>query len=428
MRLYYRLGVAAEKPPLVTRTDLYDGLVVNAHVGAWGQGWVSILLQQLGKPFIVDPYTYVFSHATDSTLRPDGDLRKSFEELRPSLPPILRRSLDEKRRIIPSDLRDTDGGYTTALPDVVETVLRLERELLKGPTLDQTSLEGYLALLEGPKRRSKVSPEYLIPPYFYIDNLDDPWLDVTLRCADIATRTASQAEKVMVKLAMSVDCLRDRDLAPMLTDRLHDADAIALWISGFDETEVATGTIDTMASLIEALADAGLDVHNHHGGYLSILMSRNGLSAVCSGPGYGESREVTQVTSGGGYRKRWYYPTLHQPIDEPTFRQFFSDHPEELACDCDSCRGAHETAAALSSEGTPEFVENFIEAMTRDDLTAHHMQCRKREVLEVTNRTVPELVGQLDEMHSLAEKLHFERYEIPYAFLDRWARFLEGYQ
>ena len=106
MKLYYRLGVAADRELLQRYAHLLDGFVINAHIGAWSGGWLPVFLQQLEKPYYIDPYTSIYSHNIEGTLNPSGDPKASFLKLADRLPRHIRTALDEVSPIQPTSLLD----------------------------------------------------------------------------------------------------------------------------------------------------------------------------------------------------------------------------------------------------------------------------------------------------------------------------------
>src|SRR3989441_9922375 len=107
--LWYRLGSAQEQALLAKYRDSYQGLVIPAHILAWGRAWVTSLLNRLAKPFLIDPMTYVFSQ-TSNLIQGERGLKKSYDALLnlcgAEVSKLVRRS-----PLGPADLsNDTAGG------------------------------------------------------------------------------------------------------------------------------------------------------------------------------------------------------------------------------------------------------------------------------------------------------------------------------
>src|SRR3990170_1028609 len=159
MEIYYRIGTAGEQGLFDAGKDSYDGVAVGAHVAANGRTWVSGLLFRLGKPYFVDPVTYVFAQDPRMVRRAD-ELRRSYDALSEAYGGVIRQHAG-KRALRVSDLRPPG-----AAEGLVAQVLGFQETVFSRLDAAQASILEYLEEL-GETVRGPSSPALLIPPYFY---------------------------------------------------------------------------------------------------------------------------------------------------------------------------------------------------------------------------------------------------------------------
>ena len=58
---YYRIGPMSEKKILMGNKERFHGVVISAHIAAHYYDSLKKYLFSLGKPFFIDPMTYVFT-------------------------------------------------------------------------------------------------------------------------------------------------------------------------------------------------------------------------------------------------------------------------------------------------------------------------------------------------------------------------------
>lgn len=97
---------------------------------------------------------------------------------------------------------------------------------------------------------------------------------------------------------------------------------------------------------IETFQSAERQVYNMHGGYLSALLSKKGLTGFSHGVGYGESKDVVPVIGVIVPTVNYHYPPLHirtSIIDvERALSEleiFDANDFHAKVCDCTVCKG-----------------------------------------------------------------------------------------
>src|SRR5919201_114823 len=106
--LWYRIGSAQEQRALEAYKGAYTGLVVPAHILAWGRAWVTGLLSRVSKPFLVDPMTFIFAQGSDM-IKGVKEVKKSYEKLLGLYGDSFWRIV-ERRPVRPTDFLDTKGN------------------------------------------------------------------------------------------------------------------------------------------------------------------------------------------------------------------------------------------------------------------------------------------------------------------------------
>ncbi len=59
---FYRLGPTKEKELFKRHRDTYDGVVIPAHIASYYCAFCSEFVGSLGKPYFIDPMTYIFAN------------------------------------------------------------------------------------------------------------------------------------------------------------------------------------------------------------------------------------------------------------------------------------------------------------------------------------------------------------------------------
>lgn len=421
MKQYYRLGIAADRDILHEYAHLFNGFVINAHIGSWASGWLPPFLHGLEKVYYIDPFTSIFSHNIEATLNPNGEQKASYAKLADRLPDVMHDALDNLSMIQSSTMLDAGVASNT-----VDRIMELQRELFLMRDPDQVSILEYLDYLDGGGKDDQLHPEFIVPPYFRFDSLDDPWFDVNRRMIELTIDRKEKDEKVMAVLHTTEGVVILGDAHERLTETVGVADAVNLWIDEFNEARASAALLSSLSDLIRTLEQAGKEVHLSYGGYLSIILQKVGLAGSCSGLGYGMSKGVESKTTGGGFPKRWYYQELHAYMDEAAFRSYFSTYPSELVCTCPACQASRGQAIRTAVEGTPEFIDGFMASMNKDRLNLHFLHCRNQEDHDTRDSSIEDIITQLRDIQEKAERNGFREYNIPFDFLDRWISFLSG--
>lgn len=414
--LYYRLGSARDKEPLVTASPAVDGLVIGGNLFAWGRPWVSLFLQKMQKPFFVDPMTYVFAKDPSLIMR-DGSIRKSYDALKDWLDWKVE-GVAGRRPLRPQDFGE--GRDKEAIKKFVLEVLEFQRKI---PWVDdklQKSLEKYGEMAGEDLLGAQPSPEIYLSPYFHATDTTDPWYRITIECAH-AAREAEDYEPVVPVLCLSESFILDRGGRQQICRDLSGFERCALWISGLEEYTGSVERLTALKQIVEGLADQEISVINMYGGYFSLLLYHSGIGVTCCGPGYGESKNADQVATGGGFPDRYYIPRAKRVAVEANARTFLSRNPTFL-CDCQVCR---EIGRSLNIDpSSPEFpiqLDYFFQEIRGVKARMHYIRCRAEESAKVGTSRPDALKDELLTCKSALEDASSATLGVPVEYLGRWA-------
>lgn len=408
-KLYYRIGMAAEKNILLDEyiKDTYHGVVVGANVAAYGKTWVSQFLKTLSKPFFIDPQTHAFQTSRDFILKNDG-MKKSYSTLALEYG-IERIVLDGKRELVPEDFDVRED-----LIKFVKSTMEFQRKLISPVTGSQKSIFEYAEILGYDEEISKVEePEFLIAPYFYFRNTEDPWYNVNLHLMDCAKELFSESE-VYVVICTEKDVLLEKKEIDIIVDHYSDINGIILWFSDFNELNQEKEILKSYIRFLRKLSSK--DIIAMYGGHFSILSSKFGLNGISPGIGMSEYKNVTHRVTGGVFSNRYYIPQAKTMVVEADARSFYLDHPADL-CKCNVCGEITKNASSDPNE--------FFTQLTPELAKKHYCLCKAAENRYIQERPLSEITENLKGDFNFCEENIDGIYNIKYRHLEVWLSVLE---
>ena len=219
IKKYYRFGVA-EKTAFRDKSDSYHGIVISAHIVAYYSTSIREFLRTIGKPFFVDPMTYVFARDPDHIKR-KGKLRKSYKKLSERYGEVIENIAG----ITPLDPHVfTDAGV---IDDFASIVLSFQEQILGAP---HGSLQKYFKIL-GEEAEEKIqAPEFLVAPYFYASSYNDPWYEISLKLAKRSNELKGNNQLYTV-ICISSEMLLDSSLISQIRSDYSGFDGLIYWVS-----------------------------------------------------------------------------------------------------------------------------------------------------------------------------------------------------
>jgi hypothetical protein len=409
--VFLRLGSHSEKQYVIKTLRLFRGALVGANLLESTPGaTVSFALNVIGqgRAFAIDPLTYTFgmdlSYIKSETIdRAKGKgakkitLKKSFAKLAEELGSPVSDAVAKDRPVKPGDFdEDTTEPFC-------ESVYSYQAERMR------TYFEADVQLKEFSTECP--DPTFVFAPYFYIPYPQSgwrEWRELNLKLAKTFAQIDGEVEK------HGVICIDQRALDDgerwLRTCRAFIETALPafwLWLSPLNEEKIGDTRLQSLAEGIRVFEDAGRRVYNMHGGYLSALLSKRGLTGFSHGVGYGESKDVVPVVGVIVPTVNYHYPPLHvrtSIIDVENalseLEIFDADNFHEKICDCTVCKGV--IAGDLKNlRQFGDFVlkkGNQRESQTPDSAKKcrlHFLLARRKEIDHVSELSPKDLTQEL---------------------------------
>jgi len=369
--LFYRLGLTREKEFFKRHRDTYDGVVIPAHIASYYHKFCAEFVGSLGKPYFIDPMTYIFANDplqlkrfvkdkdTGRTERDalgrkrKGDVRRSYSKLiEHDYGGVVKTAAEDGRRLVPGDLTDADD-----LDDLVQKVLEFEATRLAAIPDKYRKYEEYAKKAGRPVGALSIPPMCLVPPYFPTTTLlPRGWHSTNLRLVQRAKTMAGGLPVFAMILAnpqiLAQDARRiGEDYAAV------GADGFLLWPDGFGSDQDPTALQVVFDSVTE-LSKGGRPVMLMYGGAFSLALHYAGLTGFACGICYGERKLSTQdMDVEGVVLPRYYIRRLKRKvIIETEARRIQIAQDPNLVCDCVICRRKPEPADQDDTESREHFM------------------------------------------------------------------------
>ncbi len=416
--VYLRLGSHSEKQYVLKTAGLFQGVLVGANLLESTPGaTVSLAIKILGglnKAFAIDPMTYTFgmdlgyiqSETIDRTSRKPGarkvSLKRSFANLAKHYgEPVSSRVLTHKKPVSPAEF---SGNLITDFSRAVFNyqVMRMKFQWDADPQLNEFAKE-------------LPAPSFVFSPYFYthFERTGGAWkawheLNVSL------ARSFAQIETDLPKhsvLCIDQSVLRSRSILMGIGKEYIETgcNACWLWFSKLIEQDIEEDELYNLVGFTNQFRDAGIALYNSHGGYLSALLSKHGMTGFSHGVGYGESKDVVPIIGVTIPTVNYHLPPLHvrvpmleleRALPELKIRSAADFHSR--ICDCTVCKGILKGQLSYLHEfgDTVTKVGNIRESQTPDSAKKcrfHFLLARKKEVEKVAATSLVELKRHLND-------------------------------
>lgn len=416
VKIYYRLNIAGEKDLLLDCKSRYHGVVVGAHILALGKNWISPFLKKLDKPFFIDPVTYVFSFDLSHIRNKKGDLRKSYELLTKKYRGVIKSAIGNDRSLSVDDLSDSDK-----IDDFSKSVIDFQRNVFVEETPSQKSISDYAELLGEGVTVGAHYPEFLVSPYFYVEDIDDPWYELSLKVSKTSIKYKNDLD-LYAMICVSHEMLKNNDMVSQIISDYRGFDGYVLSISGFDEYKKDEEILEGFIQMVSKLSEYGKPVVNLYGSYFSFLSSKFGLSAISSGIGMGESKDLMSKTTGGRYAKRYYVPTSKSIATETDARSYYSEN-FDLLCKCKVCGDIIKDMP--SDIKASDIVNSFFDNSDAKLSKKHFIENRYYESKTISESSTNALIDILSKHIQQCQDSKMEFFKINYKHLDTWKVVLE---
>lgn len=377
----------------------WDGLVVPGTLATfYFEGTGGFVLTR-HVPYLIDPRTPLLQTLVDVRR---GSPKKSHLKL---------AEIHDHDVIATWPDREIDRGHWEdgRWPRVVDSVLEFQLAYSGTAT---AKVSKYLQLLRDAGRNPPVAdppdPQWLVPPYWAVDSPADPWWTLTREAIRIAAAAHGRRVTPILTLRKDVPIFMFSELIERLPDGITD---VFCWSSDWQEASGTETDIRGWVSVVELATRRGVRVRNLYGGYLSVLLTAEGLAGLNHGVGYSEARDYRRLSTTGAPPTRYYVPALREFMTVPTAQPVIDHLPAEWACPCSICQ------AMADEDGRPR-----IGGLKPEALKKHFLFARAAEF----RRVDASLQDELDDLDLVGEWV--ERNSRPFlsaadgARLRKWAR------
>lgn len=367
---FYRLGPTKEKELFKRHRDTYDGVVIPAHIASYYNKFCAEFVGSLGKPYFVDPITYIFANDPRQLKRfvkdkntgrtkkdahgrkKKGDIRRSYSKLiDEDYQSLVRVAVDDNRSLVPSDFADRN-----ALNQFVQNVVEFQRTRLAAIPDKYKKYEKYAKSAGKPLRTSGNTPMCIVAPYFPTTMNPRGWHRTNLQLA-------RQAKVVADGLPVFAVILADPQVLAHSVEQVvadyatTDVDGFLLWPDGFSSDQDVVA-LQAVFNAVEILSKSNKPVILMYGDAFSLTLQYAGLSGFVCGICYGERRLSTQdMDVEGAIPPRYYIPRLKKKvvIETEARRIQLQDYPD-LVCHCDVCQRKPDPATQDDTESREHFM------------------------------------------------------------------------
>ena len=315
-----RYGTAADQKYLLKPFDAtYDALIINANILAHMPNALALMLQQLKKPFFIDPQTHAFQHGVEylESTANAGKIKKSVLNLIQAYgEPVKTKIVSHKKALEPKDFASTH-----VLKEFCRNVTKFQTKTIDSLVSKGDSAKYYAYLKKkGYKTELSFSPTLVVAPYFYLTpQTFDVWLAVNIRCLNEVLEAEKKTSlKIGAQIVIDSKILSNPDLVKKLVAEYakNPPSVFLLWIDSFVEQAADADLLRAYVEFVEKLS-VHAPVINLYGSFFSVALMMCGilpkLRGVAHSLEYGESRPVVPV-GGGVPVSKFYLPVLHSRL------------------------------------------------------------------------------------------------------------------
>jgi len=368
---FYRLGPTKEKELFKRHRATYDGLVIPAHIASYYHKFCSEFVGSLGKPYFIDPMTYIFANdpaqlkrfvkdketgrtkRDASGRRRKGDVKRSYSKLiEQHYQGVVQTAVEDDRPLVPGDLADAD-----VLTHFVESILEFQTTRLAEIPDKYRKYEKYAKRAGKPMSAAGNPPMCLVAPYFATRTLHSRgWHATNLQLVQQAKAMASNLPVFAVILAEPQ--VLAHDVKQIVADySTTGADGFLLWADGFSSDKDTAG-LQVVFNAVEMLSEDGKPVILMYGDAFSLALHYAGLTGFACGICYGEKKLSTQdMDVEGAIPPRYYIQRLKKKVViETEARRIRIEQYPDLVCSCEICLRKPDPATQDDTESREHFM------------------------------------------------------------------------
>jgi hypothetical protein len=400
----------------------FDGLVLPGNILLYQYKSTPLLVHMCkGKQFFVDPMSYLFGQPFEEfkeKVRDGYEFKPSFERLMRyhglTVENFIEYDYLTLLKFIDARPNNLDVFVTNSLNFQLETVRENLKKYAKDLIAEGVDFDDNAYL-----------PSFLVPPYFLYEE-SSITTKLNLDILDLVHQRHFDVP-IFPMLFVRREDLQGTFLKSVV-QRIarYDYPGYCLWIENFRESRVesAAEVLNLIRLVRELSKNARKPVIMMFGGYFSLLLFKFGLSGICHGTLFSESRgAMDSVKKGAGPAPvRYYIRKLHEFFTLDSASEILKKE-NSLFCDCEVCKRVVRRKA--------ENIANFQQEEALAEF--HFLYNRYEEKLEVSGSSPAELVGLLSFTRSTYQHVEeiMKTYKVPWGveerpiarldYLDHWA-------
>ena len=379
----------------------WDGrVIVSAHALEGFKKRAAYTVSWLGCPYVIDPYTHVFGADTREI-----EDRRWFSKL------AGEYGIDTIGDPGSMDLRPEalvrGDAPTDSLREMVKNVLEYQKTVIANAVGDADPYSSFESDSGG--SRSAAGPDWIIPPYFFIEGADSDWINVNIKSVKAAAEVMPKVGNLHAMVMVDHDLLADRRFADALASSYRDLPVAGylVWPAYLDENRAEKAELANFRRFAGALSQGGRPVRTAYGGLFSLLAGPeiSGAShAIC----YGEHRSPFET--GGGFAVRFYLQGICSKV--PYGRRGEIEGALKLGkCGCTYCK--YQTGGAT--------------VHPLEHAALHFLEQRSREVEQINEHGAEKFLERTAAAHADAKSNdRAGTYSRFYARLKAWNSVLSG--
>jgi hypothetical protein len=432
MKHILRYGTNAEQKYFCINglDKLYDTIAINANIIAFSPAALAnfVVKKTMQKPFFIDPLTHAFQHIQSFICDDSGvKIKKSISKLIDLYGDVLKDRICEqegkdyipKKKLSPEEI---DHAFIVSF---TQHVLDFQKNVSKEKKADE-----YKAYIDFANKYSidkvetKLDPEFIVAPYFYLDNIS--WLDKNIELINQAKEIESE-QKVFAQIVLNKRFLEkfamddDADDLNKIIDRYAScpADGFLVWIDNYSEHAEVSKSLKAYINLLKGIRNGkNRKVYSLYGSYFSIMLTHSEigiLDGVCHGLEYGEARSVVPV-GGGIPTAQFYFFPLHKRIKEAEMFNFLTrDEVKNFhneICDCKVCKELMGNADDFSVKFSENYgnteemrikgrsggfiTRHYPSTKTKDHSLQHYLHMKRKEFYNIANMPLNDIKKELE--------------------------------
>lgn len=327
--------VISENLPMLRGIVFYARLVENYQKASFG------LLASSSLPYLIDPETPIFCLSPTRFWKEDEATPKdSFKEVSNKFGEPISTAVSQNRSLRSDDFYKSGNLDGQLISSFVKRVLDYERGCF-----DQLRNSSLVAFFMGGEEEKKSHLKGIIPPYFILESVSDPWYEIYKAIVQEAIADKKK-DRLYVVLPIQETMLTPAGRAQLIHDFVDSKaiDGVILWVNGLKETgPVGVSRLADYLSFIQELGKKGKELVIFYSGFLTATMAHFGVNVCCAGMQFWDYRDVAQAP-GGRITKRYYLDFLHDYRSFVEAMRILGNY-KEGTCSCEYCQSQIYTSA-----------------------------------------------------------------------------------